>query len=659
MPAGKSEAVSDTRRFQFLIEALSDHAITMLDPAGFVASWNSGAQRITGYRADEIIGQHFSRFFTPEDREGGVPAEILRKAETSGRSEHEGWRVRKDGGRFWASVAVSAIRDPDGRLLGFAKVTRDVTALRAAQEALRESERQFRLLVEGVTDYALFMLDPGGIVTNWNTGAERIKGYKASEIVGQHFSRFYTEPDRLAGLPARALATAAQEGRFEAEGWRMRKDGSLFWAHVIIDPIRDEHATLIGFAKVTRDITERRQAQIALQKARDERDRALRMEALGELTGGVAHDFNNVLMIISGHLETLGRLVGEDPKGARASEAIALAVKRAEALTRQLLTFARRQALNPVIVSIGERLEAVRAMLTSSFGVSVKLGTSLPPDLWLVTVDVSEFELALVNLALNSRDAMPEDGIVTITAENVSLKPGEVAQDLAGEFVALTIADNGRGIPPDILPRVFDPFFTTKGNQGAGLGLSQVHGFIHQSGGEVTINSELGVGTRITLYLPRAAASPARSSAAPAAEPCGGGTVLLVEDNPDVAEVTTSLLEELGYRVQLAGDASAALAAAEGQHFDLLLSDIVMPGEMDGLALARTLRQRHPQLPILLVTGYSDSGASADEEFTVLRKPYRLADLNRAVAKTVAETGEPAPANLIPLRRARPCREPA
>jgi len=651
LAAGSLEMLSDAQRFQFLLDALGDHAIIMLDPGGLVVSWNAGAQRITGYFSGEIVGRHFSCFFTPEERKARVPVAILRDAEREGRIEREGWRLRKDGSRFWASSVVAAIRDEEGAMLGFAEVTRDSTRRRAAEEALRESERQFRLLVEGVVDHAILMLDPDGRVVSWNAGAQRLTGYTADEILGRHFSHFYMEGDRAAELPQRALESAAREGRHEAEGWRLRRDGSRFWASVVISAIRDEAGALLGFAEIARDITDRRTAQITLQKARDERDRAQKMEALGKLTGGVAHDFNNILMIISGHAETLKQLVAGDPKGVRALAAIELAVQRGEALTRQLLSFARRQTLNPVVFEIGERIEAVRAMLASSFDASVKLVTRLPPDLWPVMADVNEFELALVNIAFNARDAMPQGGTITITAENVRLAPGEIAEDLEGEFVALTIADAGHGIPPDILSRVFDPFFTTKGSRGTGLGLSQVHGFAHQSGGTVAIDSSLETGTRVTLYLPRAAAAPARAAADPAPEACGSGTALLVEDNPEVAEVTAGLLEELGFRVQVAGNAQAALEAADSRGFDLLLSDIVMPGAMNGLALARTLRQRHPHLPIVLVTGYSDTAAAAEGEFAVLRKPYRLADLNRVLAEATAAARESAPRAPAPLRR--------
>ena len=259
-------------------------------------NWNPGAERLKGYTADEILGQHFSKFYTREECAAGMPGRVLEIADREGRYEGEGWRVRKDGSRFWAMVVVDAIRNKAGELEGFAKVTRDITERRSAQEVIRDSERQFRLLVAGVTDYALYMLDPNGIVASWNAGAERIKGYTSDEIVGQHFSKFYPERDRAAGAPSRALYTAAQEGRFEAEGWRVRKDGTLFWANVVVDAIRDEKGDLVGFAKITRDITDRRDAQIALQEAQQQRAYSQKMDALGQLTGGVAHDFNNLLM---------------------------------------------------------------------------------------------------------------------------------------------------------------------------------------------------------------------------------------------------------------------------------------------------------------------------------------------------------------------------
>jgi PAS domain S-box-containing protein len=645
------------RRFRLLVEGVKDYAIYMLDPSGVIVNWNAGAARMKGYSADEIVGQHFSRFYTREDRAAGMPARVLDIAAREGHYEGEGWRVRKDGGRFWATVEVDAIRGEHQELIGFAKVTRDITEREIAQQMLRESARQFRSLVDGITDYAIYMLDPNGLITNWNSGAERIKGYSAEEIIGQHFSRFFTAHDRAAGLPARALQIAAAEGRFESEGWRVRKDGTLFWANAVVDRILSENGDLIGFAKITRDITERRQAQIELQEAQAQRAQMQKMEALGQLTGGVAHDFNNLLMIVGGHVRTLKKLVDDDPKGARAAAAIELAAERGAALTRQLLTFARRQTLQPAITTVGERIEAFRSMMTSSIGGSARLVSDIRPDIWRVKVDVSEFELALVNLALNARDAMPQGGMITIVAENVELREEDTPARLRGEFVAVSVADTGCGIPPDILPRVFDPFFTTKiAGKGSGLGLSQVHGFAHQSGGTVTITSELGSGTRVTLYLPRAQAGPEEAQDQTAAARLERGRALLVEDNPDVAEVTAQMIEQLGYVVETVESADAALKAVERDvdGIEVVVSDIVMTGAIDGIALARALRQRTPDLPVILVTGYSNSAAAAEAEFTVLRKPYQLADLSRAMAKAITESRSPPASNVVRLRESPP-----
>ena len=295
--------------YELLIQGVVDYAIYMLDPKGHVVSWNPGAERIKGYTADEIIGAHFSRFYTDEDRAAGVPEKALKIAAETGRFTTEAWRCRKDGSRFWAMVVIDAIRRGD-RLIGFAKITRDMTEQRAAQLAALESERRFRLLVEGVTDYAIYMLSPEGRVTNWNAGAERIKGYASSEIVGEHFSRFYTPEDVDIGLPDKALATAVRDGRYEAEGWRCRKDGSRFWAGVVIDAIYDD-GQLIGFAKITRDLTERREAQMQLEQSREQLFQAQKMEAMGQLTGGIAHDFNNLLTGITGSLELLKARVAQ------------------------------------------------------------------------------------------------------------------------------------------------------------------------------------------------------------------------------------------------------------------------------------------------------------------------------------------------------------
>lgn len=625
-------------RFRLLVESISDYAVYMLDLKGEILSWNRGGERIKGYAADEVIGRHFSLFYTPEDRRTGVPARVLETVRRNGRTEAEGWRLRKGGARFWASVVIDPIHDSEGRHIGYAKITRDISDRRAAEEALAQSERQFRMLVAGVSDYALFMIDPSGVITNWNSGAEKIKGYSAEEIVGRHISAFYTAADRAAGAPNEALRIAAEQGRHETEAWRVRKDGSLFWANVVLDAIHDDAGELVGFAKITRDITERRTAQLELQRAQEHLAQAQKMEALGQLTGGVAHDFNNLLMVVSGHAQLLRRRI-EDPRALAAIDAIETATRRGQDLTRHLLAFARRQRLNPVTVALSERMASINDLLKASLGAGVQLSIDLPDDLWPVQIDPSELELALLNMTVNARDAMGGEGSVRITACNTVEADEDNPEGPLREFVALTVRDTGAGIPPDVLPRVFEPFFTTKEvNRGTGLGLSQVYGFTQQSGGRVQVESELGVGTAITLLLPRTQARPeTRAPSKAMAGAPGEASILMVEDNPEVAEVARGLLEQLGAQVRVATSAAEALAVLEEQTFDLVFSDIVMAGDMDGLGLARRLRSTRPELPILLATGYSEAAERIGDEFPILPKPYQLADLSKAIGALLAD----------------------
>jgi PAS domain S-box-containing protein len=608
------------RNFRLLVEGITDYAIYMLDPEGHITNWNKGAERIKGYKAKEIVGQHFSIFYTPEDRAADLPRRALEIARKEKHFLAEGWRVRKDGTRFFASVVIDPIFEKR-RLIGFAKITRDITERQNTLSELSKSESQFKLLVGGVTDYALYLLDPTGIVSNWNAGGERIKGYSAAEIVGQHFSRFYTPVDQAGGKPARALKIAVETGHYEEDGWRVRKDGSFFWASVVIDPIRNDAGELIGFAKITRDISERKQAQekfLAMQRQLAE---SQKFDALGQLTGGVAHDFNNLLMIISGSVHAIRKdIVGE--KALRALQSIDGASQRAASLTRQLLTFARRQSVQPQSIKLSERLQVLRDVLNSGLGSTVSLTIDVADDAWSIVVDPNEFETALVNLVVNARDAMPEGGSVIISAKNIR----ERAQ------VAISVDDTGVGIPDDIAAKVFDPFFTTKAvGKGTGLGLSQVHGFAHQAGGTVELKSVLGQGTSVTMFLPKAATHLTAEQVQVSLK--GSGTVLLVEDNPEVATVSTGLLEQLGYNVRWAPNASAALAELQKDGIDIVFSDVVMPGKMDGIGLAKAIREKNPKIPILLVTGYSSSTAEAGSQFPILRKPYQLHELSRELQK--------------------------
>lgn len=508
---------------------------------------------------------------------------------------------------------------------------------------LRDTERNFRLLVQSVTDYAIYMLDPEGTVVSWNAGAERIKGYKASEIVGRNYSEFFAADDRKAGIPMNALRTAGEQGRFESEGWRLRKDGSRFWALAVVDAVRDEDGHLLGFAKITRDMTERREAQIQLERAQAQLAQSQKMEAIGHLTGGVAHDFNNLLMIVKGQVQLM-RLRAKEPKDLRALDAIEQAAASGANLTRQLLTFARRQQLERVSIDLAERLGAMRELLASSVGGAIKLDIAIAPDIWPVEIDPSEFELALVNVAVNARDAMPNGGALGLRAENVTLD-GRGVVALNGDFVALSLTDTGTGIPPDVLAKVFEPFFTTKEvGKGTGLGLSQVYGFARQSGGDVHIASETGQGATVTLYLPRShAATVPLAPPRPASETIRGkGTILVVEDNPQVGDVSTMLLEQLGYHVVRADRPSTAFDVLE-RNGDVVLvfSDIVMPGDMDGLALAREVRERYHGLPVLLATGYSSAAERVGHEFPIIRKPYDYSALGVAVKVALSRSVRP------------------
>ena len=631
------EDLSEARRFQLLIDSVVDYAIFMLDAEGNVLTWNSGAERLKGYAPHEIIGHHFSRFYTPEDLSTDLPARALSVAKEAGRFHGEGWRIRKDGERFWALVVIDAIRDEYGELIGYAKVTRDITERQQAQMDLLESERRYRRLVEAVVDYAIFQLDPDGNITTWNRGAERIKGYSSDDIIGQHFSRFYTEEDRAAGLPQRALKTAAHDGRYEAEGLRVRKDGGRFWASVVIDAIRDDEGRLVGFAKVTRDITERIEHQRRLKETEEQLAASRKLEAIGQLSGGIAHDFNNLLMIVLGNLETVERnvrLLGSQPTLERAIKNAKRGAQRASALTGRLLAFSRRQALDPKPLNVGSFLSGTAEFLQRTLGEQVEIEAVVSAGLWMLEVDASHLESAILNLALNARDAMPQGGKLTLEAQNVSVDDeyaGLNPEVPKGQYVVLCVSDTGTGMSKDVLDRAFEPFFTTKEpGQGTGLGLSQVYGFVKQSGGHARIYSEVGDGTTIKLYMPRytGTAAPGEDDEDIAVESSPQGeTILLVEDDGELRSYLADVLRNLNYRVFTAPNAQTALTILlqEQQRVDLMLTDIVMPG-LNGRELARRAHEIRPGLKVVYMTGYSRNAVvhqgRVDKDVELIQKPF-------------------------------------
>ena len=637
-------SLTEDGRYRLLVEAVTDYAIYMLDPNGIVASWNPGAQRFKGYRPDEIIGQHFSRFYTEEDRKTGLPARALATARQEGKFENEGWRVRKDGSRFWAAVVIDPIRSPSGDVVGYAKITRDLTERKQAEQTLKLSEQQFRLLVQGVTDYAIYMLDTEGNITNWNLGAQRIKGYAPEEIIGRHFSQFYTDEDRANGVPQRALETAKREGKFDKEGWRVRKDGSRFWAHVVIDPLRDDTGALLGFAKITRDSTERRDAQLKLDKTREALTQSQKMEAIGHLTGGVAHDFNNLLMAISSSLELIRKRLPTDPKLYRLLDNAMQGAERGAVLTKRMLAFARRQELNTEIIQIPDLVRGMSDMLQRSLGQSIAIETHFPLKLSPISADANQLEMALLNLAVNARDAMPEGGRIVIAAQEEEISAKDDRNLKPGKYVRLSVSDTGQGMDAETLRRAGEPFFTTKGvGKGTGLGVPMVHGLAEQFGGRFTLRSRLGEGTTAEIWLPAAQSVPEPDlapSPIPATERFFEPLVILcVDDDPLVLTNTIAMLDDLGHTAIAASSGRQALnVLREENSVDLVITDEIMPG-MTGTELAKAIRTEWPTLSIILATGFAEAPL---ERVTLprLSKPFTQTELAESISALRARVGK-------------------
>ena len=493
------------------------------------------------------------------------------------------------------------------------------------------SEDPFRLLIQSIVDYAIYMLDPKGIVTSWNAGAERIKGFQTDEIVGQHFSKVYTEEDRDAGMPEEVLETARTEGKYEGEGWRVRKDGSRFWASVVVDRINNEKGDLVGFAKITRDMTEKRETELRLQESREQLFRSQKMGALGQLTGGLAHDFNNLLTAILGASDLALRNLGDEERLKRMLDGIRDSAQRGASITRQLLAFARAQPLELKQVELKTFLPDVTTLMRPSLRSNIEMLIEISDHIWTVEADPGALELALLNLAFNARDAMKDGGTLKISATNQALKGHP--DGLHGEFVAIRVSDTGEGMSQEVMDRVFEPFFTTKSyGEGTGLGLSQVFGFANQLGGGVTVESRPGEGSAFTIYLP-VSHGPDVNHRKEDRE--SAGRVLVVEDDILVAELAAEMFGELGFEAVVTHSARDALERLSGDRRPtLVFSDIVMPGGISGLELARKVRSRFPELPVLLTTGYSEY-VGAEHEFPVLQKPYELESLRAALNKVL------------------------
>ena len=629
--------LNEVNKYRLLVDAIIDYSICMLDIDGHISSWNSGAQRSTGYRADEIIGQHFACLYSNEDRLAGKPDEDLLTARSEGRFETESWRIRKDGTQFLASVVIDPVRTHEGTLIGYAKITRDLTERQQDKNRLRHSEEQFRRLVHSVEDYAIYMLDPQGLVSSWNSGAQRIKGYSANEIIGQHFSLFYTLEDRATHEPERALRIATETGRFEKEGWRLRKDGSSFWAHVVIDRILDDDGEHIGFAKVTQDITNKRDADLALAEAREALFQSQKLEAVGQLTGGVAHDFNNLLMAVLASLELLESHLRDDPRALNLLANAVAGAKRGAALTQRMLAFARKQELKPTPVDIKALIQGISGLLQRSAGPTITIDTVFPLTLEQVLVDSNQLELALLNLVMNARDAMPDGGRIIIAARTENVRQGNHRTGLpTGSYVCIALTDEGHGMDLETLQRAMEPFFTTKGiGKGTGLGLSMVHGLAEQSGGRLVMHSAVAHGTTAELWLPMAAAQADRAPLIepPVVSPVQGAglSILVVDDDPLIAMTMNAVLTDMGHQSREAHSGKVALELLEtGCVVDVIITDYAMPG-MTGIQFAERVKAQWPSLPVILASGYAELPEDSGADIIRLPKPYGRADLIRAI----------------------------
>lgn len=619
--------VLDAEQCRVFIDRVTDYAIYMLSPEGNVTHWNSGAQKITSYRTEEIIGVHFSLLYTSEERASKRPDEALKLAAEQGRHAEEGWLLRKDGTCFWARPVIESVYDDNGCLLGYTIIARDLTEKKKSEDILRASEEQFRLLIHSVVDYAIYMLSATGVITNWNPGAERIKGYSSNEVIGTHFSRFYTETDRANNLPMRALEIAARDGCFENEGWRVRKDGSRFWAHVIIDPVKNESGELVGFAKVTRDITERREATIALEKAQNALFQSQKLEAIGKLTGGIAHDFNNFLSVIVNGLSIL-RMSIHDEQGDKVLDSMERAANRSANLTRQLLTFARQQPLQQDRQNLNSIITSFEAVLRRASRNALTFHLNLQPDLPDIMTDASQLEAGLLNLIVNAGDATPDGGTITLETSLVQLTDNEINQLSAGPYVRVVVRDTGEGMSPEVAARALEPFYTTKAvGKGTGLGLSQVYGFMQKSCGDIKIDSDIGKGTAISLYFPAIGDS---EEEALARHKKRTERALVVDDQPDVLEMAVELFQNLGYDVFSANNGDEALEILQRTpDMEVLFTDVMMPG-MSGVELAQKSRSIIPSLKIILASGYTGltlDSRTAHADFQFISKPYRISEI--------------------------------
>ncbi len=632
-------AFASEQLVRLFVDGLPDHALLVLDRSGHVRSWHAGAQRIKGYAESEILGQHFSRFYLPEDRAAGKPQQALEMAERYGKFEEVGYRLRKDGSRFVANVVISPIRDARGELWGYGKITRDITERLEAEDRIKSSEKKLQNLVDTVLDTivdGVVTIDRRGEILSYNKACVGLFGYAAEEVIGKNVRMLMPEPYHaehdtyLQNYQTTGVAKIIGIGR--AVSGR-RKDGSVFPLELAVGEMQKgaEHA----FVGIMRDISERRDAE----QARDQLRHAQKMEALGQLTGGIAHDFNNLLAIIIGNLDLALEAVDDENLRSFLEPSLDAAL-HGSALTQQLLAFGRKQALQPQILSINDLLARLLTLAQRTLGERIAIKLATARDLWPVCIDPGQLENALLNVAVNARDAMPDGGKLIFETANATLDETYVASNhdaIAGDYAMIAVSDTGTGMTPEILAQAFEPFFTTKDTgKGSGLGLSMVYGFVKQSAGHIKIYSEPGHGTTIKIYLPRTDGSAGSAtdgkSAAKAAQQSPAKLVLVVEDNPDVLKLTATMVGSLGYAVLTAtnGDGALKIIAARPA-IDLLMTDVMLAGEINGPMLAQRAVELQPHMKVLFNSGYAEQAiferGLLDRNVQLISKPFRKPQL--------------------------------
>ena len=660
-PAEEPRSQSSSEELRLLVDLVQDYAIFLLGEDGEIRSWNRGAERIMGYSADDVLGRNFSIFYGPEDLAAQKPQRELRDALRDGRVEDEGWRVRSDGTRFWANTVITLLRDKDGRIRGFAKVTRDMTERREAEHRLRESTEIFQLLVSSVRDYAIFMLDPQGNVATWNAGAKRMKGYEPHEIIGRHFSTFYTEPDLASGKPARELEIARAEGSVEDEGWRLRKDGTRFWANVVITAVRDATGELRGYAKVTRDITDRKAAEETQRALLEQREARLQAEeerrnaeasyrvaqeanrAKDEFLMTLSHELRTPMTAILGWSRMLPAMSPDDPVFYEAIASITAGAQLQARLIDDILDVSRivsgKLRLAPENVEVARVImNAVDAVNATADAKQISITSTLPAALGMIVVDSTRLQQVIWNLLSNAVKFTQRGGRVQVYAARTASR------------VEISVSDNGEGIDPDFLPHVFEPFRQAENpnarvHGGLGLGLSIVRYIAEAHGGSVSAKSEgSGKGSTFTVTLPVRAIGLAMPPRPPQPgldrERLRGLELVIVDDDNEARKMIAAVLRTAGASVTALESAAAALASIEQHRPDLVVTDIAMP-EVDGYSFVRMLRE-HPwgqNLKVVALSAFPTSGEDSHGFDAYLAKPIDPFVLVEEIARIARPAG--------------------